>query len=35
MYAIFENYLQKYFGYLRKNLYICSLKSLGNNKDLR
>ena len=34
MYAISENYLQKYFGYLQKNLYICRLKSLGNNINL-
>lgn len=34
MYAISENYLQKYFGYLQNISYICSLKSLGNNINL-
>jgi hypothetical protein len=34
MYAILHNFLTNFFGYLRKNLYICRLKSLGNNINL-
>ena len=33
MYAILHNFLN-FFGYLRNNLYICMLKSLGKNINL-